>query len=68
MGWTTPKNVSKVGSFMGLSGYYTRFLKGFSRIAYPITSLQRKGEKFEWTQWHEDSLWLLKNLLPMHQS
>jgi hypothetical protein len=48
-GWTTPKNVTEVGSFMGLSGHYRRFIVGFSRISHPITSLQRKGLKFQWT-------------------
>jgi hypothetical protein len=44
-GWPTPKNVTEVRSFMGLSGYYRRFIKGFSKIASPITSLQKKGMK-----------------------
>jgi hypothetical protein len=42
-GWKTPKNVTKIISFMGLVEYYRRFIAGFSRIAHPITSLQRKG-------------------------
>jgi hypothetical protein len=46
-GWTTPKNVTKVESFMGLTGYYRRFIARFSRITHPITSLQRKGKKFQ---------------------
>jgi hypothetical protein len=33
---------------MGLAGYYTRFLEGFSQISNPITTLQKKGSKFEW--------------------
>jgi hypothetical protein len=47
-GWKTPKNVNEVRSFMGLAGYYKRFITGFSRIAHPITSLQRKGVKLQW--------------------
>ena len=36
-------------SFMVLVGYYTIFIEGFLKIAHPITSLQRKGLKFQWT-------------------
>jgi len=48
-GWPVPRNVIEVKSFMSLAGYYRRFIKGFSKIAIPITSLQKKGVKFEWT-------------------
>jgi hypothetical protein len=48
--WSAPKNVTEVRSFMGLAGYYRRFIVGFSRIAYPITSLQRKEKKFQWME------------------
>jgi hypothetical protein len=41
--WSTPRNVVKVRSFMGLAGYYIRFIEGFSQIVHPITSLQKKG-------------------------
>ena len=43
MNWPTPRNVTDVISFMGLEGYYRRFIEGFSRVAHAITSLQRKG-------------------------
>eukprot|EP00253_Pinus_taeda_P019380 PITA_19380 len=46
----TPKNVDEVRSFMGLAGYYTRLIGNFSRIAYPVTSLKRKGKKFKWIE------------------
>jgi hypothetical protein len=62
-GWPTPRNVSKVRSFMGLVGYYRRFIEGFSNIAHPITSLQKKGVRFEWTQDCERSFQHLKQLL-----
>jgi hypothetical protein len=41
--WSTPRNVIEVRSFMGLVGYYRRFIEGFSKIVHPITSLQNKG-------------------------
>ena len=48
---------------MGITGYYLRFIEGFSRIENPITSLQKKGKKFEWSQKCEDSFKKLKTLL-----
>jgi hypothetical protein len=62
-GWLTPKNVSDAKSFMGLVGYYRRFIVGFSNIAHHITSLQKKGTKFEWTLKCENNFNLLKELL-----
>ena len=62
-GWPTPRNVSKVRSFMGLVGYYKRFIARFSKIYHPITSLQNKGIKFEWTPEYEENFNSLKELL-----
>ena len=50
MEWSAPKNVSKVRSFMGLAGYYRRFIEGFSKIENMITELQKKNKKFVWTE------------------
>ena len=61
--WPVPKDVTDVRSFMGITGYYRRFIEGFSRIANPITSLQKKGKKFNWNQKCEDSFKKFKNLL-----
>jgi hypothetical protein len=49
--------------FMGLAGYYRRFIVGFSKIAHPINSLPKKGTKFEWTLRCEKNFNLLKELL-----
>jgi hypothetical protein len=59
-GCKTLKNVTEVRSFMGLVGYYRRFIAGFSRITHLITSLQRKGKKFQWTKECERSFQQLK--------
>ena len=61
--WPVPKDVTDVRSFMGITGYYRWFIEGFSRIANPITSLQKKGKKFDWNQKCEDSFKKLKTLL-----
>jgi hypothetical protein len=62
-GWPTPRNVSDIRYFMGLVGYYRRFIVGFSNIAHPITFLQKKETKFEWTLKCENNFNLLKELL-----
>ena len=48
--WKPPRNVTEVRSFLGLVGYYKRFVKGFSMIAAPITRLLHKNVKFEWSE------------------
>ena len=63
MEWSTPKNVSEVRSFIGLDGYYWRFIGGFSKLAYPITQLQKKGVKFDWISKCEDNFQKLKEML-----
>ena len=44
--WKLPKNVSEVKSFLGLVGYYRKFVEGFSKIAAPLTKLTRKDVKY----------------------
>ncbi|KAG8496459.1 hypothetical protein CXB51_007559 [Gossypium anomalum] len=61
--WKPPKNVTEVRSFLGLAGYYRRFVNGFSIIAAPITKLLRKDVKFEWTEECQQSFEELKKLL-----
>ena len=61
--WKPPKNVTEVRSFLGLAGYYRRFVSGFSIIAAPMTRLLRKDVKFEWTEECQQSFEELKKLL-----
>ena len=44
-----PKSMTEIRSFVGLTGYYRRFIEGFSRIAAPLTQLTRKDQPFAWT-------------------
>ena len=50
---------------MGFMRYYRRFIQGFSKIPYPITSLQRKGVKFVWCVKSQESFENLKTILTM---
>jgi len=61
--WPRPTNVSEVRNFLGMAGYYRRFIEGFSKLALPITELLWKSNKFEWTRDCEDSFQELKNRL-----
>lgn len=63
MEWPTPTNVHEIQSFTGMAGYYRRFVEGFSKIANPITELQRKNKKFIWTEKCEEAFQRLKVLL-----
>ena len=47
MSWERLKTVFEIQSFLGLTGYYKRFIEDFSRLAAPMTTLTRKGVKFE---------------------
>ena len=60
LNWERPKTPTEVRSFMGLAGYYRRFVKDFSKIVVPLTKLTRKNVKFEWTDKCEKSFQELK--------
>jgi hypothetical protein len=63
MEWPVPKNAHEVRSFMGLVGYYHRFVEWFSKIVKPITTLHRKGVRYEWTKDCDIAFIELKRLL-----
>ena len=48
--WKPPRNVTEVRSFLGLAGYYRRFVNGFSMTTTPMTRLLQKNVKFEWSE------------------
>jgi hypothetical protein len=47
--WMPPTTDSVIQSFLGLAGYYQRFIKDFSKIAKPMMKLLEKNKAFEWT-------------------
>ena len=61
--WKPSKNVLEVRSFLGLAGYYRKFVEGFSRIAAPLTKLTRKDVKYDWVDACQQSFEELKGRL-----
>jgi hypothetical protein len=49
LSWKTPQNVLDIRSFLGLAGYYRRFIERFSKISKPMTELLEKSTTFQWT-------------------
>jgi len=60
MNWKQPKLVFEIRSFLGLAGYYRRFIRDFSKLARPMTQLTQKGVKFDWSDACERSFQELK--------
>ncbi|MCI79047.1 RNA-directed DNA polymerase (Reverse transcriptase), partial [Trifolium medium] len=58
--WETPESVTEIRSFLGLAGYYRRFIKGFSKLALSLTQLARKSQAFVWDDKCEKSFQELK--------
>jgi hypothetical protein len=48
LSWKTPTSVNDIQRFLGLAGYYQRFIEWFSKISKPITELLEKDKRFEW--------------------
>ena len=63
MNWKPPRNVTGVRSFLGLAGYYRRFVQGFSVIASSLIRILRKGVKIEWDNKCQSSFKRLKEIL-----
>ncbi|CAN1154462.1 Transposon Ty3-I Gag-Pol polyprotein [Linum perenne] len=61
--WVPPKNVPEVRSFLGLAGYYRRFVEGFSQMAKPMTQLLQKGKSFKWDEKCQNAFEELKGKL-----
>ena len=63
MSWERPKSVFEIRNFLGLTGYYRRFIEDFSQLATPMTRLTRKEVKFEWNDLCEKAFQELKRRL-----
>ena len=63
LNWKRPTNATEVRSFLGLAGYYRRFVEGFSKLAGPLTHLTKKETKYEWTVKHDEAFEELKKRL-----
>jgi hypothetical protein len=63
LSWNVPTSVGNIRSFLGLAGYYQRFIEGFSKISKPMTELLEKDKKFKWTSAGEASFQELKKRL-----
>ena len=61
--WVTPTTVKEVRGFLGLAGYYRRFVPDFSKIAKPLTELTKKDEPYVWTEAREEAFQTLKKRL-----
>ena len=61
--WKTPETVPEIRSFLGLAGYYRRFVPDFSKIARPMIELLKKGVKFVWDDKCDQAFQILRKLL-----
>ncbi|GJZ51300.1 putative reverse transcriptase domain-containing protein [Tanacetum coccineum] len=61
--WASPKTPTEIRQFLGLAGYYRRFIEGFLKIAKPMIKLTQKGIKFDWGEKEENDFQLIKQKL-----
>ncbi|GJS53566.1 hypothetical protein Tco_0626928 [Tanacetum coccineum] len=61
--WASPKTPTEIRQFLGLAGYYRRFIEAFLKITKPMTKLTQKGIKFDWGEKEENAFQLIKQKL-----
>ncbi|GJW70274.1 putative reverse transcriptase domain-containing protein [Tanacetum coccineum] len=61
--WKTPESSTKIRSFLGLAGYYRRFIENFSKIAKPLTLLTQKNKTYVWGDEQDEAFRILKEKL-----
>ncbi|GKE49592.1 putative reverse transcriptase domain-containing protein, partial [Tanacetum coccineum] len=61
--WKTPESSTKIHSFLGLAGYYRRFIENFSKIAKPLTLLTQKNKTYVWVNEQDEAFRILKEKL-----
>ena len=63
MSWPVPTSVKEVRSFLGLAGYYSRFIRDYAEKAAPLHALTKKNQRFQWTHETQRAFELLKQAL-----
>lgn len=63
LNWPTPKTLKQVRGFLGLTGWYRRFISNFADVTHPITDVLSRKRKFEWTNEADEAFRNIKNLL-----
>ncbi|GKC24625.1 putative reverse transcriptase domain-containing protein [Tanacetum coccineum] len=61
--WKTPESSTEIRSFLGLAGYYRRFIENFSKIAKPLTLLTQKNKTYVWGNEQDEAFRILKEKL-----
>lgn len=61
--WPKPTSVKELRSFLGMAGYYRKFVRQFGLLSKPLTNLLKKGEQYVWTSSHQESFDALKQAL-----